>query len=183
MAGFIQHYPDLFWFCCCALVSGATSVIMINLAKHFLYYDGTIRRFSIMQLEFPANSSSIEILISQIRALPKDRADLSLKVLRGQLWVDFTYMAGTYCGIYFLTRMAAAPLSNWLNPVLLLLGKLQFLVWLFDIIENLYLLIQIRRPSKMPTIGYLPYWMMEYLKWGLALGIAAIELITIGIYY
>lgn len=89
-------------------------------------------------------------------------------ILRYQLYFDFAFMAGVYPGIAALCMMAREKAANRnLRKILMALAALQTIAWLFDIIENCYLLHWIKSPDQVTDM--VSYHLIVYTKWGLAI--------------
>lgn len=163
--------PNIFlWFCCCLLVVIMTSILMNRQSCHFYYFDGSRKKFSIFNLQFPVSRCYLTQLFRQINQLPDGEADLVFKKLRGQLYTDFFFMPGAYLGIGLFCMEVASKYHGLIHCFLALLAWSQLLAWLLDIIENLYLLSLIKNPKIITSFFFICYRVLEILKWGLSLG-------------
>lgn len=170
----MDHYiniPDLWlWFCIllggsllCALIMGAVAV-------NFLTYDGFKRRFSIMELELPSNPKDISNIIGGIYKLEDGEKRKCLRALRSNLLVDFLYMPCTYGAIFLLCTHVASEFESVGQTVFSVLAWLQAVAFLFDILENTYLLGRIREDiSPSSLLSHRVYAVMVMLKWLFAL--------------
>lgn len=112
----------------------ATTLWMMALGLRFRQYDPDLGEvpFSLADLQFPSSEAE---LCKLIRNMPDD----SQRALRAHLWVDFLFMAALYPAIALLClvlgdKTGAGQYFFWL------IAALQFFAWLFDILENAYLL-------------------------------------------
>ncbi len=115
---------------------------MMSIGRHFV----TVKKnpFNIFDLEFPSSELSLKVLIRQMDAGVKKH------VVR-HLWVDFIFMAGAYPAIFLLCLKASFKMVFWGKWIFLILAFLQILPWLFDILENLYLLRMVKKGSSEPA--------------------------------
>ncbi len=169
------------WFCITFGVMQLATVIMSQQSKYFYTNDGTVRSFSILDLELAANAVEIVNLIKGIFLLPKPFiAKTVTKALKGQLYVDFIFMPAAYGSIFLVCMKTSTKLiTNGGQNIFAVLAWLQALAWLCDILENCYLLGKVvPNPSQTPPAAYKVYQLNEILKWGISLtgavcGIAA----------
>lgn len=170
----MDHYiiiPDLWlWFCVLFGGSLLCTLLMGRASGNFMTFDGFKRRFSIMELELPANPRDISNIISGIYKLDHPEKQRSLRALRTNLLIDFLYMPCTYGAIFLLCMYVASKCSDIGQPVFAVLGWLQVATFLFDIFENIYLLGRIGEnigPSSL--LSHRVYAVMVMLKWLFAL--------------
>ena len=148
------------------------AAIMGQLSKRFYTNDGTVRSFSVLDLEFAASSTEITSLIKGIYLLPdvvKGRA--AVKALKRQLYVDFIFMPAAYGSVFLACHKVGTMLAtHWGQAVFAVLAWLQVLPWLCDVLENCYLLGKIvPEPSVTPPKYFKLYQFNELIKWGLSL--------------
>lgn len=90
-------------------------------------------------------------------------------LLQYHLYFDFAFMAGAYPGITALCMMAREKLASIpLKRIITIIAWIQLLAWVFDCIENYYLLSWVERPE----IG-IELWLYHLIvaaKWVIALG-------------
>lgn len=122
---------------------------------------------SIFGLELFYPAAKIENIFSGI--------DERVKTILGyHLSFDFIFMAGCFPGIACLCMMAAEKVGNRnIKRLLFCLAFLQLVAWVFDIIENYYLLKWLNHP----VIGdeFVFYHSVVYTKWSIALVAALIS--------
>jgi len=166
------HIPHLWtWLIVCLLVFCFVSYIMSKQAN--LFVSGrTGKKFSIFDLEFPASRSSLQSLIQSIDLLPNpslfpEPANVK-KAIRSQLWLDFIFMPAAYGGIFLLCMAASYCVRNALQNFFIIFAWMQMIAWLFDILENILLFRQIKKPVVMGTTAFKLYQIMELLKWSIA---------------
>ncbi|SKD09207.1 hypothetical protein SAMN05660461_5090 [Chitinophaga ginsengisegetis] len=158
------------WLCFSAALLLLTAFIMLRQARHFYLLDVVVRKFSIIDLQFPASSKEIPELIKGIYALPAPQRSRTLSALRGQLWVDFLFMPALYGSIFLLCIQVADKMTPAGEIFFECLAWLQLIAWLFDAMENGYLLNKIK-PDVTPSTPevHKAYQQMVFAKWILLL--------------
>ena len=145
-----------------------TTLWMAALARRFRQHNKDLGNvpFTILDLQFPSSESE---LCQLIRDLPKD----ARKALHAHLWVDYLFMIGLYPAIALLClvlgdKTGAGQYFFWL------IAALQLFAWLFDVLENAYLLKKLRKPVvKASGLSFKTYTFYVYAKFILAfLGVA-----------
>ncbi len=160
------------WFCISFGVMQLAAAVMGQLSKRFYTNDGTVRNFSVLDLEFAASASEIASLIKGIYQLPDAaKSKACIKALKGQLYVDFIFMPAAYGSVFLACIKVSTMLAtHWGQHVFVVLAWLQLLPWLCDVLENCYLLGKIvPQPSVTPPNYFKLYQLNEVLKWGLSL--------------
>ncbi|MEO6831822.1 MAG: hypothetical protein ABI169_06450 [Chitinophagaceae bacterium] len=143
--------------------------IMAGQSKHFKFQRGVaITSFSIMDLEFPGNEASICNIINGIHKLPEPANRDSLAALNGNLRADFLFMAAVYPFIALLCYHTAELMQHFGRWVFLILAVLQIVAWVFDILENKYLLHKIKHPYPAQPKRFQQYKKMVLTKWAFA---------------
>jgi hypothetical protein len=154
-----------------------TTAIMSRQARQFYYQATDVpRRFSMMNLEWPSNRFKMAQVISGLQL----RAE---KAVKGQLYVDFAFMPGTYLGILILCMFSSGITSGTTAHFFSLLAWLQFLPWACDITENIYLFHKISKPAVPTPYEFVLYRLLEILKWGLSAGGFLLALIAMIIHF
>jgi hypothetical protein len=118
-----------------------TSLWMNIVAKHF--YIGE-RPFSIFDLELPVSERALYSLLSQ---LPKK----ARVALRSHLLIDFLFMPAAYLGIALLCFKTSMKMEHAGKWIFTWLAIVQLVPWLFDILENIFLLIKLATVSQGET--------------------------------
>ncbi|MBC7890190.1 MAG: hypothetical protein H7Z13_20130 [Ferruginibacter sp.] len=147
------------------------TIIMGRQSVHFYTKDVVVKKFSIMDLELPSSPAELVNLIRGLYKLPEPESIKAVKALKSQLYIDFLFMPCAYGAIFILCRLVSAKmqLSFGIN-IFIILAWLQLLPWLFDIIENIYLLRKINpNPVLSKPSVHKAYLIMEVFKWGIAL--------------
>lgn len=142
-----------------------TTLWMSALARRFRTMDTDVGEvpFSILDLQFPSSENELCMLMS--RATPDGR-----KALRMHLLVDFLFMMGLYPMVAILClalgeKTGAGQYFFWL------VAALQFCAFLFDILENFYLLSRLANPKARG--GFKTYKFYVFAKFILAfMGVA-----------
>ena len=154
------------WFCSLFGVILLTAAIMVRLSKQFYTYDLVLRKFNILDLQFPANSNEIQKLIRGIYQLPGEQPRKVVKALRRQLYVDFLFMTAVYGCIFILCRQLAIRLPPAGNIFFQTLAWLQVLALCSDIYENIYMLLKIQPNINVPdNYTYTLYKLAVASKW------------------
>lgn len=169
MNAFLQQY---FWplLTGCLILFAITNLIMQRLSKGFFTMGKVRQSFSIFDLEFPSKSSELMKLIHGIDDLPDPAERRSSKAaLRGHLLVDFLFMAAVYPFVFLLCWKAASKMVSFGCIVFTWLMWAQALAWIFDIMENIYLLRKMANPERSPRTVHHLYLGIVIGKWSLAL--------------
>ena len=147
------------------------SFIMQRQSARFYTQDVIVRKFNIMELEMPATPRELYNLITGLFRLPPDESKRTLRALRGQLWLDFLFMPLAYGCISLLCWRVAYKMELTAGKYIFLAFAVgQLIPWICDIIENRFLLSQLKPGVKeMSESSHRSYLYMEALKWGLAI--------------
>ncbi len=130
------RWRNLFLFC--LGISLSTAFIMEWLASDFRLDD---EKFSIIGLELFYPKREVLTVLTQI----KQPAKIALNY---QLIFDFVFMAGIYPGIACLCMMIKEKFRGKILPnILFTLAMLQPIAWIFDIVENSFLLKWLAKPE------------------------------------
>lgn len=158
------------WIALCFGVMVLTGFIMHLQSKNFYTLHVFVRKFSILDLEFPASALELATYIKGIFLLPKELSSKSLRALKGRLWVHFLFIPFMY-GTIFLLCMHVSHKMNFLgNYVFAILAWLQLIPFICDVIENCYLLQKIR-PDPIVSTDFVhkTYQLLGKIKWGILL--------------
>ena len=157
------------WLCLSIGVMLLTTFIMRRQSRQFFTMDVVIRKFSILDLEFPGSPKEIPDIIKGVYALPAAQQKRTLSALRGQLWVDFLFMPAAYGSIFLVCIKVAEKMNPAGTSLFTWLAWLQLLPWLCDIIENIYLLRK-TYPAVPPSSQavHKAYQWLEIVKWGIS---------------
>lgn len=147
-----------------------TGFIMHLQSKNFYTLHVFVRKFSILDLEFPASALELATYIKGIFLLPKELSSKSLRALKGRLWLHFLYIPFLY-GTIFLGCMQVSHKMNFLgNYVFAILAWIQLIPFICDLIENFYLLQKIRPDAPVSTtFVHKTYQLLGKIKWGISL--------------
>ena len=161
------------WPLLCFIFGGVLflTVIMNRQSAHFYTKDVVLRKFSIMDLQIPSTPAELVNLIKGLYQLPPADSAITVKALRGQLYIDFIFMPFAYGAIAILCVQLSMKMSTPFGKnIFIIFAYLQLIAWLCDIIENIYLLQKIK-PGVEPSSPALhkAYLVMECFKWGIAL--------------
>ena len=147
------------------------SFIMIKLSGRFYTKDVVVRKFNIMELQVPATATELVNLIRGLYLLPPAQSVKAIGALRTHLKLDFLFMPLAYGSVFLLNWKVAHKMEHPLGHyVFMAFAFLQFIAWLCDIIENIYLLKKIQpEPVKTDAETHRNYLRMEAIKWGIYL--------------
>jgi hypothetical protein len=145
-----------------------TTIIMGRQSRHFYLQGITRMPFSIFDLEFPGDPKTLPHIMRDIDNLPNGEGIKVRKSLRGSLLTDFVFMPATYIGIFLLCIHTANKMEYWGKIVFNVLAWMQVLPWLFDMIENLYILNKMKRPVPSSLAVHKAYVRIVQFKWGIA---------------
>ncbi len=170
-------------FCIVFGIMDLTGFIMNLQGKHFYTLHVFVRKFSIIDMQFPATALELATYIRGIFLLPKELSSKSLRALKGQLYVDFLFMPFAYGTIFLLSILLSHKMNYPGNYIFTLLAWLQIVPLLCDMAENIYLLEKIR-PDVTPSRPFIHkiYQLIVKIKWSIAV-IAAVFCISALCYF
>jgi hypothetical protein len=157
------------WLCISMGLLLITIFIMMRQSRQFYTMDVVMRRFSILDLQFPGSPNEIPAIIKGVYALPVVQQAKTLSALRGQLWVDFLFMPAAYGSIFLVCIKVAEKMNPAGTSLFTWLAWLQLLPWLCDVAENIYLLRKTAPnvPASTKTVHKAYQW-LEITKWGIS---------------
>lgn len=161
-----------FWIYFIILFAGMLvfSTIMDVLATRFVTVTRVQRKFTIFDLEFTATPAELASLIKGIDKLGNAAWSAKIKkALRLHLLTDFLFMACVYPGIGMLCVKTASKMTGIGEVIFLTLAAAQIFAWLFDIIENAYLLNKLRKPEISTLRVHKMYKRVVMTKWAIAI--------------
>jgi len=164
---FVQQNWWIIFLICFTVFSG-TSLWMSYVAKSFHIDRGSQKAFSIFDLQLPVSEKRFHYLISIIPPHSK-------KALRLQLWIDFLFMAGTYPAIALLCYKTAMKMEFVGRYLFLFLAIIQVLPFIFDVIENIYVLTNLQEKKfnedqfQKNSTGFNIYQLLVKSKFAIAL--------------
>ena len=128
------------------------------------------KRFSILGLELGYDRRTVITILSGLEPAVK-------KILQYHLAFDFVFMIAVYPGIAVLCLLARIQSSKiQLRKILSVVAALQIVAWVCDILENYCLLKWINQPNI--GVEFLLYHFIVVIKWLIAIGGAALGIIT-----
>lgn len=178
----MAYYLNFGWMSFC-IVFGAMllfSFLMSFQSKNFYTEHVVIRKFSMLDLEFPASALELVTYVKGIFKLPTGLAKKTLNALRGQLYFDFIFMLALYGSIFILCMKVSMKLTSFGHELFAFLAWLLFIPLLCNIIENIYLLNKIHPEAVVskPAI-HKGYQLLQMGKWVIALTVAVCSLAAI----
>ncbi|MCD6012062.1 MAG: hypothetical protein K0Q79_1924 [Flavipsychrobacter sp.] len=189
------HIPNTgLYFCIAFAVMLLATWLMSRQGRHLFTKDPLRRKFTMLEMEFPAKSYELETLINGIYLLP-DEAPKTIKALKKQLLLDYLlFIPAVYSCIYILCMHIAVELKTEVGRYWFMgLGWAQIIPFILDYIENTYFWIMINKrniPVPKPDVTKpepvsRPFKMMQLLqvfKWGIPL-IGAVCSISVVAYF
>ncbi|MEO8961520.1 MAG: hypothetical protein ABI325_06550 [Ginsengibacter sp.] len=163
----ISNYGLLFYVIFGAML--ITGFFMHLQSKNFYTLYVFVRKFSMLDLEFPASALELANYIKGIFLLPKELSSKSLRALKGQLYLDFLFIPLFYSSIFLLCLEVAIKMNSWGNYIFTTLALIQVIPLICDVAENIYLLQKIHpnvSPSK-PSV-HKAYQLLGKIKWIIA---------------
>lgn len=175
------HIPNLgLLFCIALAVVILSSWLMGRQGKLFFTKDPLRRKFSILEMEFPAKSYDLEYLIKGIYLLPE--AQTTVKAVKRQLLLDYLlFIPAAYGGIFLLSMHVATSIPFHIGQYLFAgLAWAQIIPFVLDYIENTYFWILVgKRDIYIPppvitkeepqTATFKLMQWLERFKWGIPL--------------
>lgn len=178
----MAFYLNFGWMSFC-IVFGAMlllNYLMSFQSKSFYTEHVVIRKFSMLDLEFPASALELVTYIKGIFKLPAGLAKKTLKALKGQLYFDFIFMLALYGSIFILCMKVSMKLTFFGHGLFAFFAWLLFIPLLCNIIENIYLLNKIRPdPVVSKPAIHKGYQILQMGKWIIALTAAVCSIAAI----
>ena len=177
------------WFCIASGTAFIFSIIMNRAGTLMMTHDGSLRAFTIIDLEFPSNPKDIPNILKGIYKLT-DAAQRNrvIKALKQVLYFDFLFMPAIYSAIFLICMQVAVklPEASFGQYLFATLAWLQAIAWLCDVLENGHLLRWVRMGTnlawELPRGIHRRYVVIVWLKWGIAL-LGGISALMIMIYF
>lgn len=158
--------------------------IMSLQSKSFYTRHIIVRKFSILDLQFPASPQELVNYIKGIFQLSPSLTNKVLKNLKGQLYVDFLYMIAAYGSIFILCMKVSMKMTSFGQGLFATLAWLQVISFLCDIIENIYLLKKIKPEPIVSKLSiHKTMQIVIFSKWIIALTAAVCSLAAMGYFW
>ena len=160
------------YFCICIAITLLSTWLMARQGNSFYTLDPLRRKFSMLEMEFPAKEKDFTELINGIYMLP-DESKKIVRALKIQLLLDyFLFIPATYGAIFIMCMEISRILDNPISYLFIGLAWSQCLCFLLDYIENTFFWCIINRPEHLKDRENLFFKMiqvLELMKWGFAL--------------
>ena len=168
MSIFIAGWP---LFCIAFGLMLLLSLIMKVQGLHFYTKDVVLKKFNILDLEFPATSRELVNLIAGLYKLEGKQSKKTISALKSHLYLDFLFMPCAYGAIFLLCLLMSDKMENSFGVIVFsCLAWAQLISWLLNIIANIYLLRKIHPdPVLSGPAVHKAYFIMEIIKWGITL--------------
>jgi hypothetical protein len=148
-----------------------------SLSKNFYTLHVFVRKFSILDLEFPDSSLELTTYIRGIFLLPKELAQRSLRSLKTYLYLDFLFIPLVYGSLFLLCILISYKLTFLGHYIFLILAWLQVIPLICDAGKNFFLLKKIRPDAEVSNERiHKSYLTLEKIKWLLSLVAAVFSL-------
>lgn len=151
------------------------------LSKNFYTLHVFVRKFSILDLEFPDTSLELFTYLRGIFLLPPELSQKSLRSLKRFLYLDFIFIIFLYGSLFVLCTLISGKFTYWGYYFFMTLAWLQIASLICDAIKNAYLLLRIKKigqvyatqkfpeSSESKTRWYHFFQVVERMKWLIAL--------------
>ncbi len=147
------------------------------LSKNFYTLHVFVRKFSILDLEFPDSSLELTTYIRGIFLLPKELSHKSLRSLKSYLYLDFLFIPLAYGSLFLLCILISDKFVFWGHYIFLVLAWLQAIPLVCDATKNFFLLKKIKCDAQVSKqVIHKAYLALEKIKWLLALVAAVFSL-------
>lgn len=158
------------WIC---LTFGATILIgffMHLLSKNFYTLHVFVRKFSILDLEFPVSALELATYIKGIFLLPKELSQKSLQSLKRRFYLNFLFIPLKYLTVFLLCIRLSQKMSYLGNYIFIILAWIQIIPLVCDLVENFYLLQKLHPDATVSSFStHKNYQLMARTKWGVFL--------------
>ncbi|MEO8860095.1 MAG: hypothetical protein ABI358_01625 [Ginsengibacter sp.] len=168
----MPFYVDISWiyFCVVFGIALICSLIMSLLSTNFYTMHVVIRKFSMLDLEFPASPQELATFIKGIFKLPVEISKKSLWALKTQLYFHFLFIPFAYGSIFIACMKVSFKMTYFGHGLFAMLAWIQIIPLLCDVVESIYLLKKIKPdPVISNPAVHQAYVLLEILKWGIPL--------------
>ncbi len=177
--------PIWMWFCIASALAFFFSLLMSRASTELMTLDGSLREFTITDLEFPSNNLDIPFIINGVFRLPDPaQQNRVIKALKRILYLDFLFMPAIYTAIFLICMQVAIklPENSFGQYLFAAFAWLQAVAWLCDILENLHLLNWAHKELKIAKPAHQRYVLIVWIKWGIAL-VGSISALMMLVYF
>lgn len=161
------------WFCIASGIALALTLMMERVGTVLVTRDRSLRKFTIIDLEFPSNPRDIPSIINGIYALSDPAKQRKVEqALKRILYLDFLFMPAVYGAVFLLCMLVAGkfPAGAFGQKFFTVLAWLQVLPLVCDILENWLLLRSVKRDLKpMTRQSHQFLVVIVWIKWVVAL--------------
>ena len=182
----MPFYIQIGWmyFCIALGLSLLMSLLKSSQAKKFFLMHMVIRKFSILDLQFPASAHELASVIGDIFELPNGLSRKAVKAVKTQLYLDFIFMPAVYGTIFILSMNVSMKMIYFGHKLFAALAWLQIVSWICDIIENVYLLNKLKpKPVVSSPTVQKAFERLEVIKWSFPLIASVCSLAAIFYYW
>lgn len=165
-------YAHINWMLFCIFFAAMLlcNFIMSRQSESFYTMHMVIRKFSMLDLEFPGSAIEFAEIIKGIFFLPGALSKKTLRSLKGQLYLDFLFMLSTYGSVFILCMKVSVKMTSVGRALFIVLAWMQLLAFVCDIIENIYLLNKLNPKTEVSKpSNYKAYQINEISKWAIVL--------------
>lgn len=141
-----------------------------RLGKEFFTNDVVIRPFSMLDVEFAATPKELYNTMHGMYLLPPTKMKKAVSSFSKSLWVDtLLYIPFTYSSIFLMCFIISERVLYG-GKFFLILGILQIVPLVLDLIENLFLWSKLKLDIKEDNLTvFKRFRLLQLFKWGIAL--------------
>lgn len=158
------------WFCITLGILLIATFLKGRLSRQFYTQDVVLRRFNIIDFEWPGSPLELENLIKGLYRLPEKRAKTVTRAVKNHLYIDFLFIPAAYGSIFLLCMKVAGKMDYFGPQVFAVLAWAQLIPLLIDVYENFYLLKKISPDfTKTSLATFKNMQRLEIVKWVVSL--------------
>lgn len=181
----MPFYINISWMYFCISIGALllTYIVMYLLTTQFYTQHVFVRKFSMLDLEFPATALELATFINGIYLLPPDLSKRSLHSVKDHLYLSFILLPLVFISIFLFSMQVSMKMSSVGHVLFAIIAWAQILPFICGIISSKYLLKKISPELKVsnPSV-HKRYQLAETLKWSIAL-ISTVSALSAMIYF
>ena len=168
----MPFYINISWMYFCISIGAllVTYIVMYLLTTQFYTQHVFVRKFSMLDLEFPATALELATFINGIYLLPPDLSKQSLHAVKNHLYFSFISLPLAFISIFLFSMQVSMKMNSVGHVLFAIIAWLQIIPFICGIISSIYLLKKISPVLNVsnPSV-YKKYQLAETLKWSIAL--------------
>jgi len=119
-----------------------------------------------LDLEFPVSALELATYIKGIFLLPKELSQISIRSLRGRLYLHFLFIPLKYLTVFFMCMRLSEKMSFLGNYIFIVLAWMQVIPLICDFFENFYLLQKLHADATVSSQSvHKKYQILGRVKW------------------